>query len=416
MSRRAEKPAYCSAGRAPIRLMKFVCLFGFGGTERQFANLAGRLDRARFEPRFGCMKRWGHFLAEIEEQRLPVSEYRVSSLWKPAALARQLQLAVDMRRGRVEIVHSYNFYANVFAVPAARLAGVPVVIASIRDAGVYLTPAQRRVQRFVARFADCVLVNAESIRQWLIGDGYRPEKIRIIRNGIDLSRFARARSGAGIRKELGVPPDAPLVVTLARVNRQKGLEYFIDAAAAVGRRFPDARFLVVGEGLYGHNGGVARDVAYQSELERRAARQGIGERVIFTGFRADVPELLSEASVSVLPSLSEGLSNTLLESMAAGAPAVATRVGGNPELIEDGASGLLVPPRDAAALARSVLAILEDRELAHRLGAEAKRRAVERFSLERMVSETEGLYLELLERKTKRRPAAGSDLSEGETP
>jgi glycosyltransferase involved in cell wall biosynthesis len=405
-----------SAGRLPIRLMKFVCLFGFGGTERQFANLAGRLDRARFEPRFGCMMRWGHFLGEIEAQGIPVSEYRVRSLWKPPALARQLGLAADMRRDRIEIVHSYNFYANVFAVPAARLAGVPVVIASIRDAGVYLTPAQKRVQRFVARFADCVLVNAESIRQWLIGEDYPQEKIRIVRNGIDLSKFAQARSGAGIRRELGLPADAPLVVTLARVNPQKGLEYFIDAAAAVGRRFPDARFLVVGEGLFGHKGGVARDVAYQRELERRAARLGLGERVLFTGFRADVPELLSEASVSVLPSLSEGLSNTLLESMAAGVPAVATTVGGNPELIEDGSSGLLVPPRDAGALARAMVAILGDRDLARTLGEEAKRRVVEHFSLERMVRETEDLYLGLLERKTKRRRAAYAGLTEGETP
>jgi len=402
--------------RAPIRLMKFVCVFGFGGTERQFANLAGRLDRARFEPSFGCMMRWGHFLGEIEARRIPVSEYRVSSLWKPAALARQLQLAADMRRGRIEIVHSYNFYANVFAVPAARLAGVPVVIASIRDAGVYLTPAQRRVQRMVARVADCVLVNAESIRQWLIGDGYRAEKIRIIRNGIDLSRFDGAKSG-GLRKELGIHPDAPLVVTVARVNRQKGLEYFIDAAAAVCRRFPEARFLIVGEGLYGNKGGVARDVAYQSQLERRAVGLGVGDRMIFTGFRADVPELLSEASISVLPSLSEGLSNTVLESMAAGVPVVATRVGGNPELIEEGSSGLLVPPRDAGALARAMLAILDDRDLARNIGREAKRRAAERFSLERMVLETEELYLELLERKTKgRRPHVRADLAEGETP
>jgi glycosyltransferase involved in cell wall biosynthesis len=400
--------------RAAIRLLKFVAVFGFGGTERQFTNLARRLDRARFDPRFGCMMRWGHLLAEIEAQRIPVSEYRVRSLWKPPALWRQLELAADMRRARIEIVHSYNFYANVFAVPAARLAGVPVVIASIRDAGIYLTPAQRRVQRLVTRLADCVLVNAESIREWLIGDGYRPEKIRIIRNGIDLSRFETAKSRAGIRNELGLPPDAPLVVTLARVNPQKGLEYFIDAAAAVGRRFPGARFLVVGEGLFGRKGTVERDVAYQQQLERRAERLGLAGRVIFTGFRADAPELLSEASLSVLPSLSEGLSNTLLESMAAGVPSVATRVGGNPELIEEGVSGLLVPPRDAAALARAMVAILDDRDLALRLGAEAKRRAVERFSLERMVRETEDLYLGLLERKTKR--AGYADLSEGKTP
>ena len=404
---RTSTPAAVSAlhaegvgGASQIKLLKLVSLFGFGGTERQVVNLAQMIDRSRFELRLACLDRWGHFLEEIEQHRIPVSEYRINSLYKPGTVRQQLRFAADIRRYRIQIVHSYNFYANTFTLPTAKLAGVPVIIASIRDTGVYLSPAQKRVQRIVCRFADCILVNAEAIRRWLIEEGYQSAKIAVIRNGIDLSRFARKQDGTRLRLELGLPRRAPVVVMLSRLNPQKGIDYFLEAAAYVRERCPKAHFLVVGDRFILQDGVRQRDVAYQQELERRAARLGLGRCMVFTGFRADVPELLAEAAVSVLPSLSEGLSNTLLESMAAGVPVVATTVGGNTELIEDGVNGLLVPPRDPAALAEAICAILNDRDLARRLGQEARQRVVERFSLERMVSETQDLYVQLLERKT----------------
>jgi glycosyltransferase involved in cell wall biosynthesis len=146
-------------------------------------------------------------------------------------------------------------------------------------------------------------------------------------------------------------------------------------------------FLVVGDG------------DAKQELEDHARQLGLGRRIVFTGFRRDVPDLLSEAAVSVLPSLSEGTSNTLLESMAAGIPVVATRVGGNPEVVQDGISGLLVPPRDSAALAAAVALVLEDQSLASRLGLAGMRRVSELFSIEGSVHATENLYQRLLEVK-----------------
>lgn len=399
----ADTQARRAMEAAKIRLLKFVAGFGFGGTERQVANLVKMLDRARFDLRFGCLKRWGHFLEEIDRHQIPLAEYSIDSLYKAGALRQHLRLASDIRRQRIQIVHSYNFYANVFAIPAAKLAGVPVIVASVRDAGVYLTPAQKCVQNFVIRFADCILVNAEAIRRWLIEQGCAAAKIRVIKNGIDLSRFNRKKNDTGLRRELGLSRSAPLVMVLSRLNPQKGIEYFLQAAAAVGRSCPSARFLVVGDGFVRRNDVIESDVTYQQALKQHAAKLGLGERVIFTGFRADVPELLSEAAVSVLPSLSEGLSNTLLESMAAGVPVVASRVGGNPEVIEDGIGGYLVPPRDPGALAQAISAILKDRDLARDLGEQSRRRIVERFSLERMVHETQELYVQLLERKTQRK-------------
>lgn len=379
-----------------IRLLKFVTLFGTGGTERQFVNLGLALDPGRFDLRFGCLRRWGELLEEVERPRLPVVEYRIRSLRRPHTIREQLRLARDLRRERIDIVHTYNFYANVFAIPAARLARVPVVVASIRDMGAYLTPAKKHVQRFVCRLADCVLVNGEAVRQWLVAERFEPAKIAVIRNGIDLSRFRGKANGGAVRDALRVPRDVPLVAVVARLHPLKGIEYFLEAAAIVARRFPDARFLLVGDAFTIRNDAIVSDVAYRRELERRASRLGLDGRVVFTGSRLDVPELLSEVAVSVLPSLSEGLPNAVLESMAAGVPVVATRVGGSPEAVEDGVTGLLVPPRDAEALTRAISSLLENPDLAARVGATGRERVTAHFSLERMVRETESLYARLL--------------------
>jgi glycosyltransferase involved in cell wall biosynthesis len=298
-----------------------------------------------------------------------------------------IRLAHYVRRNLIQIVHSYGFYPNVFAVPFARLAGASIVVASIRDTGDLLTPMQTRLQKLVCRFADCVLVNAEAIRESLIEQGYDPSKIVVIRNGIALSNFARGERNAALRRDLGFPSSARLVAVFSRLNPMKGVEYFLDAAIILAERFPDVRFLVAGDG------------GSRKELEDRACRLGLGPRIVFAGFRSDVRELLSEAAISVLPSLSEGTSNTLLESMAAGIPVIATRVGGNPEVIEDGVSGLLVPPRDSAAIAAAMIRLLEDEDLALRLGQAGMRRVSELFSLSGSVQQTEHLYQRLVEVK-----------------
>jgi glycosyltransferase involved in cell wall biosynthesis len=385
-----------------IRLLQFLNVFGVGGTERQVTNLIRRLDPSRFDVRIGCFARWGEFLEEIEQRSLPIAEYRIRSLYKPVPLKQQLRLCADLRRDGIQILHSYNFYANLFSLPPARLAGVPVTIASIRDIGVYLTAAQKRAQAFACRFVDCVLVNADAIRRWLIGQGCDAEKIAVIRNGIDLSKFTGTRDGERLRGELGVPAHAPLVITLCRLNPQKGIEDFLEAASIVHRRHPDARFLIVGDAFIRDGDEIVPETAYRQSLLRQVERLGLGRHVVFTGFRTDVPELLAEASVSVLPSHSEGLSNTLLESMAAGVPVVATRVGGTPEAIEHGVGGLLVAPHDAAALAEAISAILANDQLARGLAEHGRRRVRASFSLERMVRDTEALYARLLEARTLR--------------
>jgi L-malate glycosyltransferase len=392
-----RRPSAAPADR--VRLLTFMTLFAIGGTERHVVNLADGLDYSRFELEFGCLRRSGEFLPQLEARGLKVREYAVARLYGAHTLAQQLRFARHLRRQRIQIMHSYNFYPNVFAIPAARLARTPVVVASIRDTGAHLTMRQRKVQRLACRLADHILVNAEAVRQWLIAQGYDPRRISVIRNGLDTSRFAPGEDGS-LRRELGIPEGAPLVAMLSRLSRMKGVEDFLDAAATVAAHVENAYFLVIGDNINPDGS------AYRRELEARAARLGLASRVVFTGFRLDVPRLLSAVAVSVLPSLSEGLSNTILESMAAGAPVVATRVGGSAEALEHGVDGLLVPPRDPAALSRAIVWVLEHPEQARVLGRRARARVTEEFSLARMIRETECLYARLLESPARRKAAA----------
>lgn len=382
-----------------IRLLKFVTLFGVGGTEKQVMNLAARLDRERFDLRFGCLKLWGDLLDELERQQLEVTEYPLRSFYRPNAWRQMLRFSSSLRAGRTQIVHSYNFYANVFSIPAARLAGVPCVIASIRDMGAYMTKVQQKAQKLVCRYADRVVVNAGAIRDWLVAQGYAPEKISLIRNGLDLSKYGTRNDGAVLRHQFWIPPHVPLVVMLSRLNPQKGIDQFLEAAAIVRQRCPRAHFLVVGEAFINTDGVFRPDQVYRKILEQKAIQLGISDHTRFTGMRSDVAEILGASAVSVLPSFSEGISNTLLESMAAGASVVATRVGGTPEIIEDGKHGLLVPPGDSRALAEAICAVLEQPLLAGRLSHDARKRVEAEFSFDNMVRETEGLYEALLRQK-----------------
>ncbi len=379
-----------------VKLVKVMTTFAAGGTEGQVANLARRIDRTRFDLSFACLRKWGFYLNEIEQRGIPVAEYPVRTFFSPAALLQQLRFARDLRAQRADIVHSYNFYSNLFAAPAAKLAGVPLVVASIRDQGVYLTSMQKRAQKWACGFADLILVNAQSIKDWLLDEGYPGDKIRIIRNGIDLKRHEQAGKVSKVRAELGLPADAPLVIMLSRLNPQKGVDDFIKAAAMVRLQRPDVRFLIIGEKLKYMDGGFSPDSGYHNYLHELCVNLGVDDGIVFTGHRSDVPELLAEGAISVLPTHSEGLSNTLLESMAAGLPIVATRVGGNVELVEDGVNGILLPPQAPATLANAILKILGDPALAQRFSAAARAKAVGCFSMERMVNDTEALYLDHL--------------------
>ena len=354
-----------------------------GGTERQFVNVVHRLDRERFDLHLSCFRKFGAFLPDIEASGHPLTAYRIRSLYGVRTSMVQFQFANYLRKHRIEVVHTYGLYPNIFAIPAARVASVPVTIASVRDMGAHTTDMQRRVQQVVCRMATCVIANAEAVRDWLSQQGIAREKIRVIRNGLVLKDLPPV-DGPSIREEFGIPYDAPIVGAICRLTRIKGIDYLVEAAGIVHARHPNAYFVVLGDG------------ECKAELIQRATQLGIHSRIVFTGFRTDTARFLSAFTVSVLPSLTEGLSNTVMESMAAGVPVVATNVGGTPEILSDGVTGLLVKPKNATVLANAISTLLDNPEFARQLGQAGKKHIVQEFSMDQTVRRTEALYQELL--------------------
>lgn len=377
--------------------MQFATVFECGGTERQVLNL-GRALRARgADVAFGCLRRAGRLLGELDGAGIDVREYHIRSLYSVRAAREMLALAHDLSRARTDVLHAYNIYGNVFAVPAARLAGVPVVIAGVRDCGLYMDPWKKRVQRAICRLADLILVNAVGVKDWLVSEGYAAARIRVVHNGIDVARFEDVRPAGSVRQELGIPAEAPILTLIARLCPSKGVEPAIDAMAELGPRHADAHLLVVGEALRSERGDLTSDDRYRRQLEARAHERGVGDRVHFLGYRADVPALLAQASLSVQPSLTEGLSNSILEAMASARAVVATPVGGTPEIIVPDRTGVLVPPGDPRALAAAIGALLDSPARREDLGHRARALVHERFSIRALADATERIYREQLE-------------------
>jgi glycosyltransferase involved in cell wall biosynthesis len=380
---------------APTKILKFLTMFAIGGTERQFVYLAKGLDKSRFDIRVGCLSKRGEFLKDIEAMNLPVAEYPIKSLYSPRMLKGQWRFARDLRRQNIRLVHAYGFYPNVFSVPAARFAGC-ITIASVRDTGAFASQIKLKTlsQRTACRLADRVVANSSAVRNWLVSLGMDQNHIDLIPNGIAVNeRLTRSRD-FGIRHELGIDAEVPVIAVISRLNPGKGIEYLLKAAVIVREQFPEARFLIVGGSYF--------DPAYKPSLELLARELNVADRVLFTGERNDIQQLLQEVNISVLPSLSEGLSNSLLESMAAGLPVIATNVGGNPEIVQDGKTGFLVPARDEKALSDAILRVLKAPELGEGFGQAGYERVSRNFSLAATVRKTEELYTMLLEERSWR--------------
>jgi L-malate glycosyltransferase len=376
-----------------IRVLKFLTHFAIGGTERQFVYTATGLDRSRFDVRIACMARIGAFMKDIQALNAPISEYPTRSLYSYQTLRGQLRFARDVRREDIHVVHAYGFYPNLFAILPAALGTRSVTIASVRDMGVFSDRHKLRsmTQAMACRLADCVIANSSAVREWLMKQGLGGYDVRVIPNGISMPAPRRNDGPSVIRAEFHIDPASPLIAVVGRLVRTKGLEFFLDAAASIAARFPSVRFLIVGEANV--------EPPYRRELEERAKNLNLTGRLTFTGQRSDVPQIMREIDISVLPSLSESFSNSLLESMANGLPVVATKVGGNPEVVSDGENGILVPPRDAEALSRAMSRLLESNELARRLGEAAREKVAKEYSLECLLRRTEDLYVSLLERR-----------------
>jgi L-malate glycosyltransferase len=389
----AEEPGVPASLRARRKVFYLLDSLEIGGTETQAVELALRLPADEYEITLGCLRLQGPLLTRLRGSEVRVQEFHPrGGIDSPAGLYQLLRLAAFLRRQRFDVVHTHDLWSNVMGVPAARLAGVPAIISSRRDLAHFdWYEGKRRVWlRRIQNLSNVVLANATPIRDALVAeDGFAPEKLRVIHNGVDTEKF---QGGKRDRERL-VPDagDGKLVVLVGNMHSDvKGHPWLIAAAPAVVREFPTTKFVFAGDG------------ESRATFEQQVAALELQQSFVFLGRRDDIPDVLASCDIAVLPSKAEGLPNAVLEYMAAGLPTIASRVGGNAELVQDGVTGLLVPPQDSGALANALLRLLRDPQLLQLIASGGRRLATEGFSFERLVRETDALYTELLRRKGKR--------------
>jgi glycosyltransferase involved in cell wall biosynthesis len=353
-----------------------------GGAERQLIELLKGLDRARFSPHLVCLEPGGPVGRAALEMEVPLTVTQRNWRWDLGVVTRLYGL---IRRDDMAIVHAYLGLPGFFGALAGKLAGRRV-ITTIRIAG-----PRRRIgdssERLAFTISDCIIANSHAgvdhyFRRWP-GRG----KTRVIYNGYNTAEFDPAATRS--RAELGLPEAGLLIGHVANLTYLKDYPAFLRALAIVFSEVDDARALVLGDGdMRAEYEGLARDL-------------GIAGRTLFLGHRKDVLDIVRHFDMGVLashPAYSEGLSNSICEYMGLAKPAVATAVGGNRELVQDGRTGLLAGPGDPADLAAKMLALARDGERRRAMGAEGRKFFLENLSLEAMVGSTEAVYEELLKR------------------
>ena len=361
----------------------------FGGGERVFLQLAAGL-RDRFEI-FVAATHGGEFegrLRELDIQFFSVNMERHLS-WKPIAQIRHI-----IRQNQIDLVHSQGARADFFARIAAKMADSPHILCTVAmpvegfDVGPLKKRIYRLLDKFSGRYVERYIVVSDSLRTILTdGRGIPLQRVVKIYNGVELNQYDPDLKEGRLRDQLGIPQSVKLVGAMGRMVWQKGFEFFIKAIPDIISYAPENSFLLIGEG------------PLRSELENLSQQLNVSDKIIFTGFRSDIPQILSAIDILVVPSLLEGFPMITLEGMAMAKPIVATRINGIEEQISDGEEGLLVPPQSTKTLSAAVLELIQNNELASRLGTAARRKVETYFSVERMVGETEKVYLFALEAK-----------------
>jgi len=349
-----------------------------GGAEKNLCRLATGLNWERFgRPAVACLWGSGRVGEWLEDAGIEVIHLH---LRKVGLLLAALKLRGILKSGRFELLHSFLFHANFVGRLAAARTGVPVV-SSIRVTEVD-RPFRVTLDRLTNRLVAAETCVSEAVRRWSIEQGLPAEKLFTIPNGVDCSAY-QAEKGK-LRGELNLPAEAKIALLPARLARQKGPDILLEAAVALCPRMPDLHFVLAGDG------------PLRAKLRISAKTEGIAHRFHLLGHRDDVPELLADADVVVLPSRWEGMPNAALEAMAAGRPVVAADVGGCPEVVDAGRTGLLVPPADSAELAEAIAKIISAPELGREMGEAGRERARDEFSVEKMVRMNEQLYEKIM--------------------
>ena len=363
---------------------------GVGGAEKMLYHTIKGLDPACYRVRLCSLKKKGVYANRLETEGVDVHSLNMRDEDTLAGWFDSLRVLVLLfmyfLKERPAIVHSFLFRANIIARIAAFLSGVPVVISSVRVMG-----GEKRychiIERVTSFMTDHYATVSDQVKAHIIQKARISEKkISTIYNGVSVRR-APVFDKAEFMKDCGLKTDDRILMTAGRLHRQKGYDHLIQAMPMVQAAFPTVTLLILGEGDEENN------------LKKLARSLELTDRIQFMGLRPDVDRILHCIDLFVLPSRWEGLPNVVLEAMAAGKPVVATEVGGIPELVVHGVTGVIVPPQDVHALAEAIKALLSDEPRALTMGAAGRERVQRHFGIDAMIAKTEALYQELLKQK-----------------
>ncbi len=367
----------------PVRLLVITDEMEVGGTQRQIAMLLKGIDRSRFEPALVYFRKHSPLVDEVLAAGVPATHIEKRGRIDLAFVRRLSQF---VRQGRFDVIHCFSFTGELWGAVAHVLSGQGHLVGSIRGVYEWYGGLQWRIKSWVTRRSYCVVANSHAGAHYAVtrlGSKFE-DKFRVIYNGVPENKPMPTDEHAALRAALAIAPQTFVTLFVGRLVDHKNLPSLVRAAAILERSPHDQTILLVGEGP-----------------ERPALLeiiQAMGcTSIRFLGERDDVDRLLQIADAFVLPSFREGLSNAILEAMAAGTPVVASRVGGNVELLQDGKTGLLYPGDDHEALARSLSMLMDDPVRRRELGAAARRHVLANFTQTQMVRQMEEIYLQASE-------------------
>jgi len=358
--------------------MHVVLSVGAGGTERLVIEICRRLG-PKSAPVVCCLDRPGEWASELTSAGVAVEALNRRPGFHPSLGWRIARLAAQHR---VSVIHCHHYSPYVYGATAKvlspRLGLVYTEHGRLSDAAP--SPKRRLVNPWLSRIPSRVFSVSEELKRHMVAEGFSEQRVQVIYNGIAISERVTPGERAAVRAELGLPDDALVVGSVARLDPVKNLSLLLQAHASLLASHPQVRVALVGSG------------PEQPALEAEARRLGTSQRVLFAGYRSDARRLMSAFDVYVNCSNYEGVSLTILEAMAAGLPVVATRVGGNAEVVLDGETGIVVPGRQAAPLADAIAAMSADPRVRREMGEAGRRRVEQEFSIERMVDDYRRAY------------------------
>jgi L-malate glycosyltransferase len=370
-------------------VLQLIGSFHQGGSERQAVQLTRILHEDKtFNVFIGTLNKEGVLLDEVEKLGLlQIPEFKLSSFYDLNFIKQINRLAKFIKANNIEIVHTHDFYTNIFGMFASRYARVPMRIASKRETGGMRSNLQKVIEKQAFNQAHKIVVNAEAVKKYLISEGISDKKINVIYNGLDLERLTPKQTNRQeLLDEFGLPKDenAKFITLVANLRHDvKNQPMFLRTAKKVIEKFPNAHFVLAGEG------------ELKSSLENLAKELQITDNVHFIGRCTKVPELLSISFACVLTSFNEGFSNSILEYMSAEKPVIATNVGGASEAIIENETGFLVKSDDDEMMSKRLIELLQDEEKATNFGKNAREIVVEKFSIQAQLNKTIQLYEKL---------------------